>query len=71
MKCICKFCTHDSPLFQGLLDALPEEKKKDMTYLINRLMTAEEDRDVLDAMTHGQWPGWEWIIEAKKERDLK
>jgi len=45
--------------------ALPKNLRKDFEYLTMRMMCAEEDRDVSDAKLAGQWPGWEWITEAR------
>ena len=47
------------------------ELQKDFEYLMCKLMCAEEDADVNRAMLSGEWPGWEWIKEAKTERGLK
>jgi hypothetical protein len=52
-----------------IMDALPDDLKSDFEYLTMRMMCAEEDRDVAEAKLYGQWPGWEWMVEAKRNAE--
>lgn len=65
--CLCDHCTNVSPRIQGIRDALKGDAKlsHDFNYLVTRLMCAEEDLDVCEAKLAGDWPGWEWMKEAR------
>jgi len=64
-QCLCDLCVRISPMQRRISLALPKELRKDFEYLTMRMMCAEEDRDVSDAKLAGQWPGWEWITDAR------
>lgn len=68
-KCLCDLCTRISPMHDRLKEALPESLRDDLEYLMMRLMCAEEDRDVAEAKLHGNWPGWEWMIDARRKEE--
>lgn len=49
-----------------IADALPDELRHDFSYLMSRLECAETDAAASDAKLRGDWPGWEWIKEARR-----
>lgn len=68
-KCLCDLCTRISPMMRRISKALPRELRRDFDYLMMRLYTAEEDRDADEAKLNGTWPGWEWMVEARKKAE--
>ncbi len=68
-NCLCELCTVTSPRIDRIRKALPAELIKDFDYLMMRMMCAEEDRDVVNAQLYGDWPGWEWMKEARKQAE--
>ena len=64
--CLCDLCSRIFPMQERISKALPEELKKDFDYLMMRLAVAEEDFCAANAKLVGEWPGWEWIKEARK-----
>lgn len=70
-KCICDSCCRISPMMKRIREALPDDLKGDFEYLCNKLGCAEMDYEANEAKLNGQWPGWEWIIEAKAKAGFK
>lgn len=71
LKCSCELCLVVGPKIDEIRVKLKGKLKKDFDYLMMRMMVAEHDRDVLYAQLHGQWRGFEWIIEARKKAGYK
>lgn len=71
LKCSCHYCTVDSPKHKGIRELLTGQALKDFDYFMNRLMCAEEDRNVADAKLEGSWPGFEWMKEAMQKHGYK
>jgi len=67
-KCECHFCTDTFPRIEAITAALPTQELRDS---FNRLMeemgTLQLDLDVAEARLAGEWPGSEWIKEAKEQ----
>jgi len=64
-KCNCDWCKRVSPMIQRIRDSLDESMALDFDYLMNRMISTEEDLNYAEAKLDGSWPGWEWIKEAK------
>jgi len=71
-KCLCDFCVRIYPMHEQIKTALRTKKlREDFEYLMMRLMTAETDRDVAAMKLTGNWPGWEWLANARREQEGK
>jgi hypothetical protein len=46
-------------------DKLSEGLQKDFDYLMMRMECAEMDLAAAESKLSGEWPGWEWIKEAR------
>jgi hypothetical protein len=68
--CLCDLCNRVSPKAKAIRAALSEELQKDFDYLMSRMMHAEDDLDYAEARLRGEWPGWEWIIEARQKAEF-
>lgn len=65
--CSCRFCTDTYPRIKAIIAALPTSELKDsFDGLMQDMSAAQLDLDVAEAKLAGEWPGWEWIIDAKK-----
>lgn len=64
-RCLCDICVRISPMQKCISDALPEELRIDFAYLMTRMECAEMDLDAAQAKLDGEWPGWEWIKDAR------
>ena len=56
---------------QRIREALPEALRKDFDYLVTRTMNVEADLNYMEALWSGDWPGMEWIKDAKKANGWK
>lgn len=70
-RCLCDQCTRIVPMQKRILDALPEELRKDFEYLCMKLEVVETDLAATEAKLYGEWPGWEWIKEARKNEEYR
>ncbi len=68
--CLCDLCNRVSPKAKRIREALSDELKSDFDYLMSRMMHAEDDLDYAEARLSGQWPGWEWMPEARRQAEF-
>lgn len=68
-KCGCHLCTQIIPRVERIQAALTsDELKADLEYIMNAYGADSLDKDVAEAMLAGEWPGWEWMKEAKAKQ---
>jgi hypothetical protein len=70
-KCACEWCSRTHPKVNEILAVLPEELKPIFENIVSRMMHAETDAEYYRACLHGDWPGFEWIKEAKIKANIK
>jgi len=68
-ECQCEWCTTFSPGYQRLKARTHPDDLPFLDEMLNRMMCAEDDLNYAEAKLDGSWPGWEWIVEAKKVHD--
>jgi hypothetical protein len=65
--CACRFCTDTHPRINAIMAALPTQALKDsFESLMEEMEAAKLDLEVAEARLAGDWPGSEWIKEAKR-----
>lgn len=67
-KCGCHFCTELIPREKRIREALPPELHADLEYIMSAYGADSLDKDVAEAKLDGEWPGWEWMKEAKQKQ---
>ena len=64
-KCKCKLCSFQGPVIDKVRLKLTGKLLKDFDELIEGFFYDVEDGDVAKEKLNGDWPGWEWIKQAK------
>ena len=72
IRCGCKFCSEGRAVEQHKIkigfDSFPEEAKKLINELEEKVFYLEDDLNYKDAIINGSWPSADDIIKSQRER---